>query len=55
MDGDFFVATDAECSDGVAGFGGDGCLACELFEDFGGSGETIAGFTDGDVCSYYSR
>jgi hypothetical protein len=24
-------------------------LTRELFEDFGGAGETIAGFTDGDV------
>ena len=42
MDGDFFVAADTECADGVAGFGGDGGLAGELFEDFGGAGETIA-------------
>ena len=42
VDCDFFVAADAKGADGVAGFGGDGRLAGELFEDFGGSGEAIA-------------
>jgi hypothetical protein len=42
MDSDFFVAADAKGADCVAGFGGDRGLAGELFEDFGGAGETIA-------------
>lgn len=42
VDRDFFVATDPERPDGVPGFGGDGGLAGELFEDFGRSGEAIA-------------
>lgn len=48
---DLFVTTDRERTDRVSGFGGDGGLTGELFEDFGGSGETITGFTDGDVCT----
>jgi len=40
----FFVTTDSEGADCVAGFGGDGSLTGELFEDFGGSGEAITGF-----------
>ena len=51
VDGDFFVATDPERADGVPGLGGDGCLAGELFQDFGGTGEAIARFADADVCS----
>lgn len=47
--GDFLVAPDAEGAHGVAGFGVHWGLARELFEDFGGAGEAIAGFTDGDV------
>lgn len=49
VDGNFFVAADAEGTDGVAGFGGDGCLAGELFEDFGGTGQTITGFAYANV------
>ena len=48
--GDLFVTTDTERSDGVAGLGGDGGLTGKLLEDLGGTGETITGFTDGDVC-----
>lgn len=48
--GDFFVTPDTERADCVPRFGGDGRLPGELFEDFGGSGEAIAGFADGDVC-----
>lgn len=48
--GDFFVSTDAERADGVPGFGGDGRLAGELFQDFGGTGQAITGFTDANVC-----
>lgn len=50
MYGNLFVTADGEGSDGVAGFRGDGCLAGELFQDFGGSCKTISGFTNGDVC-----
>lgn len=49
MHGDFFVTTNTESSDGVTSFGGDGGLAGKLFEDFGGSGETITRFADRDV------
>lgn len=49
MHSDFFVTTDTKGSDGVTGFGSDGCLTGELFKHFGGSGEAITGFADGDV------
>ena len=44
MTRDLLVSPDRKGSDGVARFGADGCLAGKLFEDFGGSGESIAGF-----------
>lgn len=50
VDGDLFVPSNTECSDGVAGFRGDGGLTGELFEDLGGTGEAITRFTNGDVC-----
>ena len=50
VDGDLFVSTDAKGADGVAGFGGHGRLAGELFQDFGGTGQAIARFADADVC-----
>ena len=53
MYGNFFIAANGEGSDGVAGFGGNGCLAGELFQDLGGSSQSITRFTDGDV--YRSR
>lgn len=51
VDGDLFVSTDAERADGVSGFGGHGCLAGELFQDFGCTGQAISGFADANVCS----
>ena len=53
MDGDLFVTTDAERSDGVSGFRCDRCLAGELFQHLRGSGQPIARFTDGDVCATF--
>ena len=50
MDSDLFVTTDAERSDRVSGFRRDGCLAGELFQHLGSSGQPVTGFTDGDVC-----
>ena len=47
--GDLFVTTDTESADGVAGFGGDGCLTGQLFEHLGGSCQTITRLANGDV------
>jgi len=49
VDGDLFIATNTECSDSVAGFGGDGGLTSELFEDLGGTSETITRLADRNV------
>ena len=49
VDGNLFVTTDAERSDGVPGFRCNGCLTGELFQYLGGSGQPITRFTDGDV------
>jgi hypothetical protein len=51
VDSNLLVTTDTECTDGVAGFRGDGCLTAELFEDFGRTGKTITRLanTDGDM------
>jgi len=46
---DLLITSDRESSDGKTGFGLDGGLTGELFENFGGSGESIAGFADADV------
>ena len=51
VDGDLFVTTDTECSDGVSSFRCDGCLAGELFQYLGGSGQPVTRFPDGDVCT----
>ena len=51
VNGDLFVTTDTEGSDGVTSLGGNGGLTGELFENLGCSGETITRFTDGDVYS----
>lgn len=48
--GDLLVTTDTERADGVAGLGGDGCLAGELFKHLGGSCQTITRLADRDVC-----
>jgi len=50
VDGDFFVTTDTERSDGVSGFRRDGCLTGELFKHLGSPGQSVSRFTDGDVC-----
>ena len=49
--GDLFVTTDTECSNGVPSFRCNGCLTSELFQHFGGPGQPITRFTDGDVCT----
>ena len=49
MTSDLLVPPYREGSDGIASFGRDGGLPGELFEHFGGSGQAIAGFADGDV------
>lgn len=51
MDGDLFVTTDTERSDGVSSFRGNGSLTGELFQHLGSPGQSVAGFTDGDVCA----
>jgi len=49
MTSNLLVPSDGERPDGVSRFGGDRGLTGELFEYFRGSGQTITGFTDGDV------
>lgn len=49
VNGNLLVTTDTECSDGVAGLGGDGCLAGKLFEHLRSSGQTITRLADGNV------
>ncbi len=48
--GDLLVAPDAELAHGVARLGRDRRLARQLFEDFGGSRQTVARLSDGYVC-----
>jgi hypothetical protein len=48
--GDLLVAPDAELADGVAGLGRDRCLTGQLFEDFGGSRQTVTRLSNGYVC-----
>ena len=48
--GNFLVTPDTELTDGVARFGRDWCLACQLFENFGGSRQTITRLANGYVC-----
>ena len=55
VNGDLLVSSDREGSDGVSGLGGDGGLTGKLLEDLGGSGKSVTGFTDGDVCWGRSR
>jgi len=49
VNSNFLVSSDTECTDGVAGFGGNGCLAGKLFQDFGCTGQAITRFADTDV------
>ena len=51
VDGDLFVTTDAERSDGVPGFRCDRCLTGELFQHLGGPGQPVTRFADGDICA----
>ena len=51
VDGDLFVTTDTERSDGVSGFRCHGCLTSELFQHLGGPGQPITRFTNRDVCA----
>ena len=53
--GDLLVATDAELAHGVSRLGGDGCLARELLQHLRRPRQTIAGFTDGEVCAGQRR
>ena len=48
--GDLLVAADTKLADGVARFGRHGCLARQLFEDFGGSRQTVTRLSDRYVC-----
>ena len=49
VDGDLFITTDTERSNGVSGFRCNGCLTGELFQHLGGSGQSVTRFTNGDV------
>lgn len=50
VNGNLFVAPDTELANGVTGLGGHWRLACELFEDFGCSRQTITRLSDRYVC-----
>ncbi len=50
MNSDLLVTTNREGSNGVSGFGSDWGLTGELLQNLGGSGESITGLSDGDVC-----
>lgn len=54
MYGDFFVTSDTEGTDGVTSFGEDRLLSGQLFQNFGGSGQSITGFTDANVEAQFS-
>ena len=49
VDGDLFVTTDTEGTDGVTGLAVDGGLTGELLEHLGGTSESITGLSNGDV------
>jgi hypothetical protein len=49
VDSNLFITTDTECTDGVTGFRGNGCLTGELLEDLGSTGETITRLANTDV------
>ena len=51
VDGDLFITTDTERSDGVPGFRCHGCLTSELFQHLGCPGQPVTRFTDRDVCA----
>ena len=49
VDGNLFVPSDAEGSDGVAGLGVDGGLTAELLEHLGRTRQSVTRLADGDV------
>merc|ERR1712113_90549 len=49
VDGNLFVPSDTESTDGVAGLGVDGSLTGQLLKHLGGTSETITRLADGDV------
>jgi hypothetical protein len=49
VDGNLFVSSDRERSDGVSGLGVDGGLTGKLLEHLGGSGKSITGLTNTNV------
>lgn len=49
VNGNLFVSSDTEGSDGVSSLGLDWSLTGQLFQNLGGSGQSVTGFTDGDV------
>jgi hypothetical protein len=49
MDGDLFVTTDTEGSEGITGLRVDGLLSSKLLEHTGGAGQSISGFADAAV------
>jgi len=49
MDGNLFITTDSERSEGIPCLGVYGLLSSELFQHTGSTGETITTFTDASV------
>lgn len=49
VDGDLFVPSNTEGSDGVAGLGVDGSLTAQLLEHLGRTGQSVTRLADGDV------
>lgn len=49
VDGNLFVTSDTEGSDGVTGLGVNGGLTGQLLQHLGGSGQSVTGLTDTDV------
>jgi len=49
VDGNLFVTTDTERSDGVSGLAVNWSLTGQLLEHLGGTGKSVTRFTDTDV------
>lgn len=49
VDGNLFVTTDTEGTDGVTGLGVDGSLTGELLEHLGGTSKSVTRLSNGDV------
>lgn len=49
VDGNLFVSSDTEGSNGVSSLGVDWSLTRQLFQDLGSSGQSVTRFTDRDV------